>query len=92
MTLSEVLDEFDAYDERRNAKAKEINQLCAVWVHQLASLVDLALCDPKHFPQTPAKAFPELFQDVQKSFDWKASKSSWAEYAKLHNAQRGGGA
>lgn len=92
MTYSEVLDEIDAYNRRSEAEEKYRMQDNAALVHGLARLINLAVWDPKHLPGTPKDAFPGLFPKKSvPGITWQESKANWAAYAKIHNAQRGGG-
>jgi hypothetical protein len=90
MTYSEVIEEIEAYNRQHKAKYTETMQMQAALDYQLAQLIGLAFNDPKKYPKTLQKAYPELFKNSAGSMSWQASKDQFKKYAEEFNRQREG--
>jgi hypothetical protein len=91
MTYSEVLDELEAYSRRREADVKDQMWIQAQMDYSLAKLINIAVWDPKHLPDTVQKAYPGLFPKEEEKLTWQESKEQFKAYAEAHNRQKGGG-
>jgi hypothetical protein len=64
MTYIEVIEEIEAYNKRHENEYKEQMRLRASMDYQLAQLIGIAFNDPKKYPKTLQKAYPELFKET----------------------------
>lgn len=94
MTITQVLDMLDAYNQRQEIKAKEVETCLKEAVHLLhwhAQLCAYAFVDPKKMP-TPQESFPALFgQRDDQQPEWKRQQAGFAAWVEAYNNKRKGG-
>lgn len=86
MTYVEVSDEIEAFNHRLEAEIQLQMRSQAQLDYQLAQLIGAAISDPKKYPRTLQKAYPNLFKSSAQS--WQASKEQFQKFADEHNRQR----
>jgi hypothetical protein len=90
MTYVEVIEEINAFNKRHEENYQEQMRLRANMDYQLAQLIGIAFNDPKKYPTTLQKAYPDLFNKQSKKMTWQENKEQLKMYAAVHNQQRGG--
>ena len=89
MTYMEVVEEIEAFNRRHENEYKEKSRFRASFDYQLAQLIGIAFNEPKKYPKTLQRAYPELYQKRQ--ITWQEHKENFARFAEQHNRQVGGG-
>lgn len=78
--------------EGKQKSIKQDMQIQANMIHQLGSLIGVAVNEPKKYPRTAKEAFPKLFDDAKpptKQQDWQVMKARIEQYNSYLKQKRG---
>jgi hypothetical protein len=84
--------EIKAAIEGNQKRTKQDMQIQANMIHQLGSLIGVAVNEPKKYPRTTKEAFPKLFNDAKpptKQQDWQVMKARIEQYNTYLKQKRG---
>ncbi len=87
MTYGEIITAIEGKQRELKAEA----QLKASLVYQLGNLVGLAFHEPKKYPPSIKKAFPNLFDDIDEPVqqNWQVMKERLNAYGDYLKRKRG---